>query len=164
MFSVLKSYVLGTEQEQLQTQFEKDRKGSQTIDYRVDDINFDHLRRKRAFIKGKNIQLAEEFDKEELVGFDNIPDLLPVIPKGNIATLSYEELMAPVAGAEEEKSAAEAGSATFNYDTDDTAARSSFLDRFDLVSTRQIQIKGAESKPAAIILNSYTTGSRSEEI
>lgn len=67
------------------------------------DINFDHLRRKRAFIQGVNIQLEEEFDKEELVGFDNLPDLLPIIPKGNLAKIDYTELMQSGMTEEEQK-------------------------------------------------------------
>ena len=49
----------------------------------MDGINFDHLRRKRAFISGVNIQVEEEkTDKGETLGFDELPDLLPIKPKG----------------------------------------------------------------------------------
>ena len=48
----------------------------------MENINFDHLRRKRAFVKGISIEVEEEkTDKGETIGFDTLPDLLPIKPK-----------------------------------------------------------------------------------
>lgn len=89
------------------------------MSFEISDINFDHLRRKRAFLKGINIQLDEEFDKDELVGFNALPDLLPVVPKGNIATLDYEQLTSCATSEEEQKAATEStpGTSHFDYDS-----------------------------------------------
>jgi len=58
------------------------------------DINFDQLRRKRAYYKGVNIQLGEEMDKGQLVGFSDLPDLLPIKTPGKWDGLYYNELAA----------------------------------------------------------------------
>ena len=53
-----------------------------------------------------------------------MPDLLPLIPKGNPATTNYDELMKPAGSGEEQKAAADgtpAGAAKLNYDDLDTA-------------------------------------------
>jgi hypothetical protein len=53
------------------------------------------LRRKRAFIKGVDIALEEEkTEKGDLVSFSDLPDILPIKPKGNWDGLNYNELMA----------------------------------------------------------------------
>jgi len=97
MFGAFGNYmsnlVMGTEQERVQKQLEEARGDSYAVSFDLSDIRFDHLRRKRAFLKGKNIELVEEFDKEVLVGFDNLPDLLPIKPKGNLANTDFDKLM-----------------------------------------------------------------------
>lgn len=98
MFSGLGSYltqlVVGTELAALETQHEKDRKGSQPISYEKSDLNFNQLRRKRAYYNGVNIQLAEEMDKGVLLGFSDLPDLLPVKTIGKWDKLNYDEVAA----------------------------------------------------------------------
>ena len=79
----MSSLVFGTEQARLQAELEAQRTGRYRIAYELDGLNFDHLRRKRAFISGVNIQVEEEkTDKGETLGFDELPDLLPIKPKG----------------------------------------------------------------------------------
>ena len=70
MFSALRNLFGGSEQEALAKKFEEERKGSYPISFEVTDLNFDHLRRKRAWVKGVNIKIEQEFDKEQLMGFD----------------------------------------------------------------------------------------------
>ena len=41
--------------------FEAERKGSYPVSFELDDLNFDHIRRKRAWLKGVNIKIQEEF-------------------------------------------------------------------------------------------------------
>ena len=121
--------------------FEAERKGSYPVSFELDDLNFDHIRRKRAWLKGVNIKIQEEFDKEQLVGFDQLPDLLPLMPKGNLATTNYEELMKSTSTDEEQKAAAGStpdGSNLYDYDNDDNQSRAAFLERFDLVIKRKI--------------------------
>ena len=117
MFAALGRLIQGSEQEQLQKKFEEDRKGSAPVAYDIDDINFDYLRRKRAFIQGVDITLQEEFDKEQLLGFDSVPDLLPIVPKGNLASIKFDELMRPIQSGEESKAATPGGSTMFDYDS-----------------------------------------------
>ena len=108
--------------------FEAERKGSYPVSFELDDLNFDHIRRKRAWLKGVNIKIQEEFDKEQLVGFDQLPDLLPLMPKGNLATTNYEELMKSTSTDEEQKAAATPdGSGLYDYDNDDSQSRAAFL-------------------------------------
>ena len=68
MFSGFANYmttlVAGSELERVQKQLEAERKGNFSISYEMSDLNFDHLRRKRAFFQGVNIELQQEFDKE----------------------------------------------------------------------------------------------------
>lgn len=83
---------------------ETQRKGLYKISYDKSDINFDHLRRNRAFYQGVNIQMNEETtDKGDLIGFSNLPNILPVRPKAEWALVNYEELMATTASEEEQK-------------------------------------------------------------
>lgn len=161
--------VAGSELERVQKQLETDRKGNFSISYEMDDINFDHLRRKRAFFQGVNIELQQEFDKEQLIGFSDLPDVLPVRPKGDMANMKYDEVMRTTATEEEQKEAAASGtpgpnSNLFNYDSEDTASRNALLDRFELIKKRQIDLKAPDGKPAAVIFNPYVSGNRVEEI
>lgn len=69
-----------------------------------------------------NIQLAEEMDKGALLGFGNLPDILPIKPKGEWDGLNYDELVATTFTEEEQKQAAAEGTPgpnanLFNYDT-----------------------------------------------
>lgn len=88
MFSAFGNYmtnlVAGSELARLEKEAENQRRGNYAISFEVNDMNFDHLRRKRAFIKGVNIALEEEkTDKGDLLSFSDLPDLLPIKPKGN---------------------------------------------------------------------------------
>ena len=57
-------------------------------------MNFDHLRRKRAFYKNVDIQLLEEKDKEEIIEFTDLPDILPVKAAGEgYSDLKYDDLV-----------------------------------------------------------------------
>ena len=55
MFSYLANLVQGSELSRIQKQLEEQRKGNYSVSYQLSEINFDHLRRKRAFYKGVNI-------------------------------------------------------------------------------------------------------------
>ena len=80
------------------------RIGTMSISYELNDVNFDHLRRKRAFIKGVNLQLSEEYDKEELLGFGGLPDVLPMKPRDQqLANVDYADLMKTILTDEEQK-------------------------------------------------------------
>ena len=170
MFSALRNLFGGSEQETLQLKFEAERKGSYPVSFELDDLNFDHIRRKRAWLKGVNIKIQEEFDKEQLVGFDQLPDLLPLMPKGNLAKTNYEELMKSTSTDEEQKAAPGStpdGSGLYDYDNDDSQSRAAFLERFDLVIKRKIDLglaDTADGKPVAVIFNPYVSGNRHEEI
>lgn len=126
------------------------------------------MRRKRAYIQGVNIQLEEEKNKEELVAFDNLPDILPLVPKGNMAEMNYEQLMRTTAS---EAEIAEAtangtpGDKMFDYNSEDTASRNSLLDRFELIRKRQVILSGPEALPVAVIFNGYVSGAaKGEEV
>ena len=61
-------------------------------------------------------------DKGTLIGFSDVPDILPFKPKGEWDGLNYEDLMATTLGAEELKEAAASGTPgpnphLFDYDT-----------------------------------------------
>ena len=105
MFSGLASYmtnlVAGSELAQVQKNLEAERKGNYAISFEMDKMNFDHLRRKRAFFSGVPIQLQEEMDKGALIGFSNLPDILPIKPKQAWDGLKYEELMSTTLTEEE---------------------------------------------------------------
>ena len=141
------------------------RVGTQQISYQLSEVNFDHLRRKRAFIKGINLQLSEEYDKEVLLGFGDLPDILPLKPHDAFSSLDYNNLMKTTATPEEQKSATPgANSQLFNYDTDDSAAKQKLLERFDLIRKRKIKMTQPDGKPVAIIYNKYISGDKSGEI
>ena len=113
----------GSELARIQKNLDEQRKGNYSISYDKSEVNFEHLRRKRAFYQGVNIQMGEEItDKGELIGFANVPDILPLRPKGQWDGLNYDELMATTASEEEQKELA--ASATpgpnphlYNYET-----------------------------------------------
>jgi len=164
----MSNLVAGNELARVQKELEEQRKGNYAISYEVQDLNFDHLRRKRAFVQGVNIQLEEEKNKEELIAFDNLPDILPLVPKGNMAEMNYEELMRTTAS---EAEIAEAtangtpGDKMFDYNSEDTASRNSLLDRFELIRKRQVLLSGADALPVAVIFNGYVSGAaKGEEV
>lgn len=144
-----------------QKQLEAMREGSTAIAYDLPLVNFDHLRRKRAFYRGVNIQLSEEFDKEELVDFSNLPDILPLKPKSGMADLDYAELAKSTLTEEEVKerlnSATPGPNPTlFDYDAADDASKEAFLSRFDLIRKRSLTYRSVEQeRPVAIIYNPY---------
>lgn len=51
----MSNLVAGSEVAAVQKELEEQRKGNYSISYEISDLNFDHLRRKRAFISGVNI-------------------------------------------------------------------------------------------------------------
>ena len=157
----MSNMIAGSELANVQKELEEQRKGNYSISYEISDLNFDHLRRKRAFISGVNIQLEEEKNKEELVGFQDLPDILPLVPKGNMAEMDYDQLMKTTASEAEIAEATEKGtpgSSLFNYNSEDTASRNSLLDRFELIRKRQIIMKGSQALPVAVIFNGYVSG------
>ena len=102
------------------------------------------------------------------MAFDDLPDILPLVPKGSMAEMDYDNLMRTTA-TEAEIAEATAngtpGSSLFNYNSEDTASRNALIQRFELIRKRQIEMKGAEAKPVALIFNGYVSGaSRGEEI
>ena len=127
MFSYLSNLVQGSELSRIQKQLEEQRKGNYSISYDLTDVNFGHLRRKRAFYKGVNIQMGQEMtDKGELISFSDVPDILPMKPKGEWDALNYDELMASTASEEEQKELAASSTPgphphLYNYETEDQA-------------------------------------------
>ena len=66
--------------EQLDAELRAD--GSSPISFQMEKMNFDVLRRKRAFYTGIDIQLKPEFgESKELLGWAQMPDVLPIKPK-----------------------------------------------------------------------------------
>lgn len=128
------------------------------------------MRRKRAFFRGVNIQLGQELtDKGELVGFSDVPDILPLKPVEKWDGLDYDKLMASTASEEEKKELAESSTPgphphLYNYDTQDQAQRTALLDRFELVRKRKVDMFEPDGLAAAVIFNTYTSGNRKEEI
>lgn len=119
----MQTLVQGSEVGRIEKENEDRRRGNYAISYEMSDVNFDHLRRKRAFYKGVNIELEEEkTEKGDLVSFSDLPDLLPIRPKNQAWDgLKYEELMATTATEEEQKQAAESttpgiNTHLFNFD------------------------------------------------
>lgn len=136
------------------------RTGNMDISYDLKEVNFDQLRRKRAFYKGVNIQLLEEMNKEELIDFTNAPDILPMRPRDKqLSEVDFTELMKKVEGGEEQKEGEtpSADSNLYNYDTSSQAERQDLLDRFSLIRKRQVKLtrQQAEGKRVGIIFNSY---------
>ena len=73
---------------------EKSRTGLTPITFDITEMNFDHLRRKRAFYKNVDIQMLEEKDKEEIIEFTDLPDILPVKAAGEgYSDLKYDDLV-----------------------------------------------------------------------
>lgn len=128
-----------------------------------EDVEFEHLRRKRAFISGANIE-PEQSEKEELISFDNLPDILPFKPKGSMADVDYAALM--TFESEESKAAATPGASGFDYDAvkDDADKLEQFMAKFELIRKRKIQMKQGEGKRVALIFNPSVTGEREDEI
>ena len=174
MFSGLASYmsdlVAGSELKRIQKELEAQRRGNYAISYELNDLNFEHLRRKRAFLSGVNLKLDQEFDKEQLIGFQNLPDIVPIKPNGDIVDMNYEELMRPITAEEEKVEPAEDGSPTpvrFNYDAakDNVLKQEALLQRFELIRKRKIKFtKDTNDKRVAVIYNPYVTGNRVDEI
>ena len=73
MFSAFGNYMsgfMGSELAAIEKLNEEQRKGNYAISFEKTDVNFDHLRRKRAFIQGVNIELEEEkTDKGDTITF-----------------------------------------------------------------------------------------------
>ena len=68
--------------------------GKKPIAFDITELNFEHLRRKRAFYNGVNIQLEEEKDKDKVLDFTDLPDILPVKAKGKgYDKVKYDELV-----------------------------------------------------------------------
>lgn len=64
----------------------------------------------------------EMTDKGELIGFSDVPDIMPMKPKEQWDGLKYEELMASTASEEEQKELAASSTPgpnphLYNYDT-----------------------------------------------
>ena len=61
----------------------------------MEKMNFDVLRRKRAFYTGIDIQLKPEFgETKELLGWAQMPDVLPIRPKTGYVQTDYKTLLA----------------------------------------------------------------------
>ena len=175
MFSAFGNYmsnlVQGSELARIEKENEDRRKGNYAISFELSDVNFDHLRRKRAFYRGVNIELEEEkTEKGDLISFSDLPDLLPVKPKGQKWDgLKYDELMATTATEEEQKEAAAAGtpgpnSHLFQYDGASEQSKNTLLERFELIRKRPVEVRQNVGLPVAIIFNPYCTSTSQEEI
>ena len=106
MFSAFGNYmsnlVQGSELSRIEKELEEQRKGNFAISFEKETINFEHLRRKRAFSSSVNIEMEEEkTDKGDLISFSDLPDLLAIKPKEKWDGLKYEELMATTTSEEE---------------------------------------------------------------
>ena len=62
--------------------------GTSEISFDVGLLNFDVLRRKRAFYTGIDLQLKPEYgESKELLDFSGLPDIVPIKPKtGYVST------------------------------------------------------------------------------
>ena len=60
------------------------------INFNIDEITFDSLRKKRAFHSGVNMRLSEEYKS---VDFSELPDVLPIQPKESFFKLDYKKLI-----------------------------------------------------------------------
>ena len=66
------------------------------IDFPLEEINFNNLRRKRAFLSEVSIELPPEFvdaKKKKLLNFKGLPDILPIRPKENFGEVNYKKLV-----------------------------------------------------------------------
>lgn len=166
----MSNLVQGSEQAQIQAQLDEGRKEKFSVSYELDDVNFDHLRRKRAFISGVNIQLEEEkTDKGDILAFNDLPDLLPIKPKTAWDKVKYDELMVTTASEEEQKEAAATetpypNSHLFEYEGANEVSKNTLLDRFELISKRKIVVEQNVGLPVAIIFNPYCTSNTREDI
>ena len=111
MFSGLANYFGGqanlSQAAQKEEALAKERENAVPIPFELSEVNFDHLRRKRAFYKGVDIQLTQAADKE-VSGFTDLPDIIPVKAKGSMyGTLEYADLIKSTKTEEELKTAEE---------------------------------------------------------
>ena len=140
MFAGLGNYfgnLVQSEQSRREKLLESMRIGSMCVSYDLFDVNFDHLRRKRAFVKGVDIRIREEMDKEKLMGFANLPDIVPIKPKNQtLSNVDYVELMK--ASEEESKEEGTPGqSGLFDYDTENEAAKNAEREKVRAASPQE---------------------------
>ena len=154
------------------------KSGKKPIAFDITEMNFEHLRRKRAFYNGVNIQLEEEKDKDKVLDFTDLPDILPVKAKGKEydgvkydqlvrTTKSEEEQKAAAAAAAEEVKGADDGetagkapytppSHLFDYDHSTPAERQELITRFELIPKKLVKYRPegtTDVKMVAIIVN-----------
>ena len=83
---------------------EASRTGLNPISFDITEVNYEHLRRKRAFYKNVDIQLQEEKDKQEIIEFTDLPDILAVKAAGEgYSDLKYDDLVKTTKSEEEQK-------------------------------------------------------------
>ena len=89
----LSNAIQGSELQRQQKLIEEQRKGSATISYEMEDFMFDSIKRERAFFQGINVTAGEEMDKGEMYSFEDLADILPLKPKGDMAEMDFKKLM-----------------------------------------------------------------------
>ena len=180
MFQGLGSYFGGAVQSEAakaEAELEKDRTGLTSISFDINEINFDHLRKKRAFYKGVNIGLNEAADKQEVIDFTDLPDILPLKAAGQgFADLNYDDLAKTTKSEEEQKLALEnqqsastddtqskpayvAPAHLFDYDSFSPKEQETYLSRFELIKKRKIEFRPENTnavKMVALIVNTYS--------
>lgn len=85
-------------------------------------VNFEHIRRKRAYQTGTNIEIKQEYTdetKKVLKDFTDVPDILPIQPK---AAAEGEE--------RKEEDGLYADLQGFNYDDATEEEKKAFLNKF----------------------------------
>ena len=172
MFSGLANYFGGqanlSQAAQKEEALAKERENAVPIPFELSEVNFDHLRRKRAFYKGVDIQLTQAADKE-VSGFTDLPDIIPVKAKGSMyGTLEYADLIKSTKTEEELKTAEEeettpgqtgliSSAHLFDYDGASTQEQSELLSRLELITKRKIDLTDDKGeKTVALLVNTYS--------
>ena len=147
--------------------------GSSQINFKIEKMNFDVLRRKRAFYTGIDIQLKPEFgETKELLGWAQMPDVLPVKPKDGFVSADYKTLLAntktweaPTPGGETPDGEETAGAPEqpedwefYQYDLalENQAYKEEFLAKFELINKRALD----KTKPYFVIYDPSTVKNR----
>lgn len=136
------------------------------------------MRKKRAFYKGVNIRLNGEKDKQEVIDFTDLPDILPLKAAGQeYSALNYDDVAKTTKSEEEQKLAKEneqsttdggeegseerpyiAPSHLFDYDNCSPEEQKNYLSRFELIKKRKVEYRpdAASVKMVALIVNTYS--------
>jgi diacylglycerol kinase family enzyme len=143
-----------------------ERTGAEPINFALGDLNFDHLRRSRAFYKGVDIQMKSDTPET----FEDLPQILPVKAGGGqkYASLAYEDLVKSTKPSEEQKTASSSEDAShlFDYDRAEQADKDELLSRLDVICKRKIDFTNEQKTPrgAAVIFNPNCRGPSQEQL